>query len=153
MGRYPLETAQHRQLREAVWATLSGWHRFLIAIDGVDAAGKSTLARYLAWQLGMPAIETDTFLAEDLRYRDAELRSVLESRLAANRPVIVEGVRILHILRTLQLECDFLIWVEQEEWSGTQRLATILAEYLQEYRPAESAHFTFRWRDELDSPS
>ena len=30
-----------------------------IAVDGVDHAGKSSLARFLSWQLQMPVIETD----------------------------------------------------------------------------------------------
>jgi hypothetical protein len=29
----------------------------LIAIDGADLAGKSSLASWLAWQLGMPAVQ------------------------------------------------------------------------------------------------
>ena len=34
----------------------------LIAIDGPDGIGKSSLASWLAWQLGMPAIQLDLYL-------------------------------------------------------------------------------------------
>jgi hypothetical protein len=54
-------TQDHACLRDAIREALGPWRRFVIALDGVDAAGKSTLARYLAWQLGMPAIETDLY--------------------------------------------------------------------------------------------
>jgi len=35
------------------------WRAMIIAIDGRNGAGKTSLARYLAWQLGMPVLETD----------------------------------------------------------------------------------------------
>src|SRR5690606_41471548 len=68
-----------------------------IAIDGVDGAGKTELARYLSWQLGMPAVETDLFLIPEsgLTYRQEDLAEVVHGRLRHDRPLIVEGVRIL----------------------------------------------------------
>ena len=35
----------------------------LIAIDGADDIGKSSLASWLAWQTGMPTVHLDLFLA------------------------------------------------------------------------------------------
>jgi hypothetical protein len=142
---YPVETEQHRQLRDAIWAKLNGWYRFLIAIDGVDGVGKSTLARYLAWQLGMPVVETDMFLnseTEGLVYREGELLAAIQSRFAADRPVIIEGVRVLHLLKALKLDVDFLTWVEMESRSGSQALK--LDEYIAGYEPAKKADFLFR---------
>jgi 2-phosphoglycerate kinase len=34
----------------------------LIAIDGADGCGKSSLASWLAWQLGIPAVQLDLYL-------------------------------------------------------------------------------------------
>ena len=96
-------TRDHTDLRDAIRTALGSWRRFVIAVDGVDAAGKSNLSRYLAWQLGIPVIETDLFLDPKrggLHYRMDELRSVVLARLDLNRPVIVEGIRILRTLPT-----------------------------------------------------
>jgi len=84
------ETEQHRKVRDVIRAALGSWRRFLVAVDGVDAAGKSNFARYLGWQLGMPAIETDLFLDDNrgLNYRLHQLNSVVQA--SRDRPVIVE---------------------------------------------------------------
>jgi shikimate kinase len=37
----------------------------LIAIDGADGVGKSSLASWLGWQLGMPALQLDLYLIKD----------------------------------------------------------------------------------------
>jgi hypothetical protein len=37
----------------------------LIAIDGADGVGKSSLASWLAWQLGAPAIYLDLYVIRD----------------------------------------------------------------------------------------
>lgn len=38
------------------------WQALTIAIDGRNGAGKTPVARYLTWQLGMPMLETDLWL-------------------------------------------------------------------------------------------
>jgi broad-specificity NMP kinase len=148
---YPVETEQHRQLRDTIWGELKQWRTFIVAVDGIDAAGKTTLARYLSWQLGMPAVETDMYIVEDsfqntgtIGYQSDELRRVIENRLNANRPLIVEGIRVLHTLQSLDFKPDFLVWVEQEGWSGGRVLSELLSEYLNVFKASERAHFTFR---------
>jgi pantothenate kinase len=37
----------------------------LIAIDGPDGVGKSSLASWLAWQLEMPSLHLDVYLVRD----------------------------------------------------------------------------------------
>ena len=68
----------------------------LIAIDGADGVGKSSLASWLAWQLGAPAIHLDLYLVRDsdpLRWRCDELQAILNTRLVEHaKPVIVEGI-------------------------------------------------------------
>jgi hypothetical protein len=38
------------------------WRAMTIGVDGRNGAGKSSLARYISWQLGMPVLETDLWL-------------------------------------------------------------------------------------------
>ena len=149
-GLRQTETRQHRELRDHIWEALGTWRNFLVAVDGVDGAGKSTLARYLAWQLGMPAIETDTFLDPGrggLTVREQDLLLVIQARLNRDRPVIVEGIRVLHTLRALQLQSDYLVLVQQEDHEGSHSLCEDLRSYAQEFRPQERADFVFTWRD------
>jgi len=116
-------------------------------VDGVDAAGKTNLARYLAWQLGMPAIETDLFLDNSrggLNYRFDELNSVLHLRLSRDRPVIIEGVRVLLLLRHLDLMHDYLVWVEQQGHEGSHSLSNDLAEYERQFTSRNRANSIFR---------
>jgi hypothetical protein len=143
------ETHEHKDLRDSIRRALGPWHAFVVALDGVDAAGKSTLARYLAWQLGMPAVETDLFLDEaegGLTYRLDCLRDVVQGRLSRNRPVIVEGVRVLQLLHDVGINEDFLVWVEQEDHTGSFGLQKELDEYTGKFGPRKRANTTFRWR-------
>jgi 2-phosphoglycerate kinase len=70
---------------------------FLIAIDGMDGVGKSSLGSWLAWQLGMPAVHLDLFITSlhPIRWLTADLKRVVDLRLERGRPVIVEGVLVL----------------------------------------------------------
>jgi hypothetical protein len=141
------ETDQHRKLRDDIRAALGSWRRFLIAVDGVDGAGKSNLARYLAWQLGMSAIETDLFLDSSkvgLNYRFQELRSAISKRLSRDRPVIVEGVAVLRLLRHLSLTQEYLVWVEQEGHDGSHSLGSDIAGYEAEFTPRNHANSIFK---------
>jgi len=140
------ETDEHRKVRGDIQAALGSWRRFLIAVDGVDAAGKTNLARYLGWQLGMPTVETDLFLDTGrggLNYRIEELNAILQRRLSRDRPVIVEGVRILRLLRQLGLTHDHLVWVEQEGHEASHSLGNDLATYDREFTPRSRANSIF----------
>jgi hypothetical protein len=68
----------------------------LIAIDGADGVGKSSLASWLAWQLGAPAVYLDLYVIRDsnpLRWRTDELRRIVNRRLVDHAaPLVVEGI-------------------------------------------------------------
>ncbi|MFZ6845624.1 hypothetical protein [Undibacterium sp. RuTC16W] len=72
----------------------------VIAINGSYAAGKTTLARYLAWYFNISLIETDLFFESGLplKYRNEEIERIIFFRLSLPRPVIVEGIAVLELL-------------------------------------------------------
>jgi hypothetical protein len=72
----------------------------LIVIDGADNSGKSSLASWLAWQLGMPAVQLDLYLTDlhPMRWLTAELARVVKHRIDNGRPVILDGVCALDVV-------------------------------------------------------
>ena len=64
----------------------------LIVIDGADGSGKSSLASWLAWQLGMPAVQLDLYLTDlfPTRWLITELARVVKHRIDNGRPVILD---------------------------------------------------------------
>jgi pantothenate kinase-related protein Tda10 len=86
----------------------------LIAIDGADGVGKSSLASWLAWQLGMPAIQLDLYLTstQPIQWLTAHLDRAVSRRLDNRRPVIVDGVLVLGALDQIGRKADFLVYVE-----------------------------------------
>jgi hypothetical protein len=114
----------------------------LIAIDGADGIGKSSLASWLAWQLGAPAIYLDLYLIRDsnpLRWRSEELQRIIHTRLIEHEgPLVVEGVVILDALGAIGRKPDFLAYVDGE---GGYGLASRVAEYRMRHKPEQQAHF------------
>src|SRR5580704_19648810 len=86
----------------------------LVAIDGADGIGKSSLASWLAWQLGMPAIQLDLYLTglEPIQWLSGDLARVVSRRLDRGCPVIVDGVLVLDALDQIGRKADFLVYVE-----------------------------------------
>jgi len=146
------ESEQHKHLRDAVLAALDSWHGFLIALDGVDGAGKSQLGRYLSWQLQMPVIETDLFLVQGagLSYRIGELENLVQQRLNRDKPVIIEGVCLLRLLTVLEIKPDYLVWVDQVGYAGSHTLKVLMDEYAAAFSPRERADFVFSWVDQAE---
>jgi thymidylate kinase len=68
----------------------------LIAIDGADGIGKSSLTSWLAWQLGTPAVYLDLYVIRDsdpLRWRSDELRRIINTRVVEHaKPLVVEAL-------------------------------------------------------------
>ena len=86
----------------------------LIVIDGADGSGKSSLASWLAWQLGMPAIQLDLYLTstQPIQWRTAHLTRVVARRIDRDRPVIVDGVLALDALDQIKRKSSFLVFVK-----------------------------------------
>jgi len=114
----------------------------LIAIDGRDRSGKTTLGRFLAWYFNVSLIETDLFLQEGavFAYHSDRIESLICRRLALDLPVIVEGIAILKILKLLGREPDLLVYVTNSKFRGSRKFAKLFKEYESEFGPLAAAH-------------
>lgn len=115
----------------------------VVAIDGRDGVGKTTLGRYLAWYFNVSLIETDLFLIPGrgrLLYRADEIGRLIQARLRKPRPVLVEGVCILKTLQELKLRTDFLVYVENLSEPGSNGLSEELANYERTFTPRGKAN-------------
>jgi hypothetical protein len=134
---------QSKALLRAIEAALGPNRRpLLIAIDGADGVGKSSLASWLAWQLEMPAVSLDLFLIpkrNPIEWRTDDFACVIHSRLDQQRPVIVEGVRVLDALDAIGKTVDYLIFIRG---TGSHSLSEQLADYRARQKPECRAHFT-----------
>lgn len=151
-------TPQHHMVVKQCLEELGEWRAFIIGVDGWTGSGKSTLARVLAWQLEMPCIETDLFLTGNGwgHYDWDTLGRLVAKRLdhsssgrSAGRPVIVEGVGLLHILKTLGRQADFLIQVQNESRAvcDSEDYERWMEKYQADHQPGARASFVFRWSD------
>jgi hypothetical protein len=85
----------------------------LIAIDGADCSGKSSLAAWLAWQLGMPAVQLDLYLINlrPIQWLVEDLTRVVARRLDRGRPLILDGVLALDALDQIGYTPNFIVFV------------------------------------------
>ena len=123
----------------------------IIGIDGRCGAGKTSVACWLGWQLGMPVISLDLYLVSDTKpqaWRYAHLARVLASRAESDRPVIVEGVCLCQVLEAIDLEPGFLGWVENA--GGPERSPNDPSEkYVPNYDPIGNADHKLCWRQPM----
>lgn len=92
----------------------------LVAIDGRRCVGKTTLGRFLAWQFQVSLLESDNFMSGERglpAYRLEDIQRVVDSRLRppGERPVIVDGICLQHLLRRIERPAQFTIYVESSE--------------------------------------
>ncbi len=102
----------------------------IVAIDGKSGAGKTTLGRFLSWRFNVSLLESDLFLIrseQKISYRYDDVRNVILARLDGNRPIIVEGIVALALLKDTGFDPEFHIRVEcveadvsdmEESWVG-----------------------------------
>jgi uridine kinase len=141
-------TNQHEKLVARFKHRLVPWRKVTIAVDGRDDTGKSTLTRLPAWQLDMPAIETDLVLMRDaelVRHRPEVLGDLIDARHSLTRPVIVEGVLVLNALSAIAIDSDFMIYVAAEGREGSHQLRNQFDDYERAVRPRDRTDCIFRW--------
>ncbi len=115
----------------------------VIAIDGKNNSGKTTLGRYLAWHYNVSLIETDLFRLPTngkLEYNQDEIRRIIECRLKSQRPVILESAIAQQLLQNINIEANFIIHIVNEAYERDDWLVSILAEYEKEFKPRETAN-------------
>ena len=124
----------------------------LIGIDGRDGAGKSSLASWLAWQFEMSTVHLDLLIAANevpIAWHTEQLNQMIASRLNRNSPVpiIVEGILLLKALTDVGRNCDFLVFVENQDFTGSNSMREQLERYFLDMRPKERANFVLRWSE------
>ena len=102
----------------------------------------------MAWQLGMPCIHLDLYVANSNfgEWHVDHLRRVIEARLARKRPVpvIVEGCLLIRALAQINRKPNFLVFVENTAFSGSELLHEAIDKYLTEATPQGIADFTIQ---------
>jgi uridine kinase len=113
----------------------------ILAIDGRDGVGKTTLGRFLAWYFNVSLVETDLFWrrGEDGGYELAQIRRLVTRRLSIPRPIIVEGITVLEILQSIRTAPDILVYVERSDWEGSESLRSRLVKYETDFSPKMKA--------------
>jgi|GEM_PF-3182989 len=113
----------------------------LVGIDGRMAAGKTPLAQWLSEKLDWSLYSLDDSFKGDGSWHDHDSVSEALSRLKArNRPIIVEGARLLHTIDREQL--GFLIFLDDEpacDPNGNDQRA--VEQYLRDVSPRDLADF------------
>jgi uridine kinase len=127
---------------EALTPIMRGLPGVIVTIDGRDGVGKTTFGRYLAWHFNVTLIETDLFLipAQDyLIHLDDQVNRIIERRITSPRPVIVEGISILQLMKRINRVPDFSIYVTNAQHSSSRLLEKRLSAYEAAFAPSATA--------------
>jgi Cdc6-like AAA superfamily ATPase len=122
----------------------------IVAIDGLNGTGKTTLARYLSHRFNCSLIETDLFkIKAAVNYRFKEMKSLIKFRLKRDMPVFVEGVAVLRTLKNMNFVPNFHIYWENVEptdlgISRDDELNQELQKYINEFDPIQNANLHVR---------
>ena len=143
----PIRPPEYEQVVEALTPVLNNLPGKVVGIDGRDGSGKTTLGRFLAWYFNVSLIETDLFLfdGQGFSYRLEEINRIIGVRLSKPRPVIVEGVQLLSLLSQLGRSGDFLIYVKNQEFSGSEALSHELRAYEKSHKPETAANLVLEF--------
>lgn len=142
----PIRPKEFTRAAHSLLPHLHGLPGKLVAVDGRPGAGKTTLARFLAWYFNVSLIETDLFLEEPaltkgeigLNYELSAIRRVIDCRLAKPRPIMIEGVSVLRTLQQAGRTPDVLIYVTNSCTHGG-RLDAMLRRYDATFSPLLAA--------------
>ena len=115
----------------------------IVTIDGRFGVGKTTLGRYLAWHFNVSLIETDLFLIparEHLIHLDDQINRIIERRITTPRPVIVEGISMLQLMKRIHRVPDFSIYVTNPRQSSGGVMDRRLSAYEAAFSPSTIAN-------------
>ena len=115
----------------------------VVVVVGDTGSGKTTLGRFLAWRFNVTLIETDLFLHRDkgdFAYRNEQIAGIIDHRMEADRPVIIEGVVALRLLAEMEREHAFHIHLICDESAGSSITEQEWGKYDTDYRPSAKAN-------------
>jgi cytidylate kinase len=116
------ERIEYAHALRALKPILDNLPKKIVTIDGRAGAGKTTLGRFLAWRFNITLVETDLFLIRNtgkFLYRIDHLIQIVNARMKNDRPIIMEGIVALRILRDLKRASDFHIRVGCDSSEGS----------------------------------
>lgn len=114
---------------EEIVSAISPRSMQVIAIDGFQASGKTTLARSLATHWNLQVISADDYLNRNQGGFFAHLKlEELSDSLQKTTPCIFEGLCALQILEAVELSPDLMIYVKrmtiQGGWADAMEIDT-----------------------------
>lgn len=108
----------------------------------------------MSWQMEISHVEADLFFSSEevppagfLCPKDHHLdwlKAALRARLDLKRPVIVEGIFLLELLKRVDCEPDFLVYIESSEFDGCSQWEDAYRSYEVDFGPLTNADFVFR---------
>ncbi len=157
-----IETSEaYKGLLETVRVKSSESKKYIIAVDGDDCSGKSTVSRYLSWKMGVSVVEIDDYFvpeysnktlesyAELLKSKESNvkfLKEVVEKKQKIGRPIIIEGIVVLEILEICEVKPDFIIYMKNESFSnGTGFFTNLLLDYKNKHYSNAKPDCEFKW--------
>lgn len=125
----------------ALAPVLHGRPPVIVAIDGRDGVGKTTLGRYLAWHFNCTLLETDSFppFGRGVHLHKPCIAAAIRSRVELGRPILIEGISILRVLSSIAMKPNFLLYVRNETWTGSEALRESHLQYEKEFQPESKA--------------
>lgn len=139
---------EFEEIKQNILERMGKRRAFIVAIDGTDHSGKSSLSRYLAWQLEMSVIEADLCSKEGVSPIETDpviFSRLLNARLKIDRPVIVEGITIIESLANISNKPDYLIQMNNTDFEGSRMFQEKIKEYKDKYSSKFTPDFTFNW--------
>ena len=96
----------------------------------------------MAWYFNISLVETDLFLesGQGFKYRLAELGHVVSTRLARERPVLLDSIAVGWLLRDLGQPAAFTVYVSNNGPSRDDSLHAHVESYEAAVRPLEVAN-------------
>jgi hypothetical protein len=119
----------------------------LIAVDGYQGAGKTTVARFLALNLSCDCVHLDEFLMPGEGFCNS-LNYPKLGVATSRRPLLIEGVCLSAVMTKLGLSPDLTVYVYSPEPKcdrprGKGRLAHEVRAYHQVYDPQSRADIVY----------